>query len=95
MKHLNKYVIPKIAMHWKKVADSLEFDIQSICLIETTYLEDNLRSCDKMMRDWLSSDAGIGPKNWSTLIEALKDVTELTATVKEIEQDINHLCLGN
>ena len=95
MKHLNKYVIPKIAMYWKKVADSLEFDIQSICLIETTYLEDNLTSCDRMMRDWLSSDAGIGPKNWSTLIEALKDVTELTATVKEIEQDINHLCLGN
>ena len=41
-----------------------------------------------MMRDWLSTDIGIKPKVWSTLIAALKDVKQLTASVEEIEQDV-------
>ena len=87
MKHLNKYVIPKIADDWKRVADSLEFDIYTIRKIERKF-SNNLESCDEMMRDWLSTDIGIKPKVWSTLIAALKDVKQLTASVEEIEQDI-------
>ena len=93
MKHLNKYVIPKIAADWKMVADSLEFDIQAIRMIDAKCLKDPLASCDEMMRVWLSSDVGIEPKEWSTLIAALKDVRQLTATVEEIEQAIKRLCL--
>ena len=44
-----------------------------------------------MMRDWLSTDVGIKPKVWSTLIAALKDVKQLTAVVEEIEEDIKHI----
>ena len=43
-----------------------------------------------MMRDWLSTDIGIKPKVWSTLIVALKDVRQLTAIVK-IEKDIRSI----
>ena len=89
MKHLNKYVIPKIAADWKKVADSLQFNIQTIKIIEKKF-KDPLDACDKMMRDWLSTDVGIKPKIWSTLIRALKDIKQLTPTVEEIEQDITH-----
>ena len=91
MKHLNQYVIPKIAADWKKVADALEFDIYTIRIIEKKCQKDPLESCDEMMRDWLSTDTGIKPEVWSTLILALKDVRQLTAIVEEIEQDIRHI----
>ena len=94
MKHLNKYVIPKIATEWKKVADSLEFDLHTIRIIEKKFQKDPMESCDEMMRDWLSTDVGLKPKVWSTLIAALKDVKQLTATVEEIEQDIKHISLS-
>ena len=93
MKHLNKYVIPKIAADWKKVADSLEFDIHTIRIIEKKCQRDSLESCDEMMRDWLSTDVGIKPKIWSTLIAALKEVKQLTAAVEEIEQEIKYISL--
>jgi len=93
MKHLNQYVIPKIAADWKKVADSLEFDIHTIRIIEKKCQRDPLESCDEMMRDWLSTDVGIKPKIWSTLIAALKEVKQLTAAVEEIEQEIKYISL--
>ena len=95
MKHLNLYVIPKIAAHWKKVADSLEFDIHTIRIIEKKFQRDPLESCDEMMRDWLSTDVGLKPKVWSTLIAALKDVKQFTAIVEEIEENIKHIFSSN
>ena len=91
MKHVNKYVIPKIAADWKQVADSLEFDIHTIRIIEKKFPNDPLQSCDELMRDWLSTDVGISPKVWSTLIAALKDIRRLAAVVEQIEEDIKHI----
>ena len=88
MKHLNNYVIPKIAADWKRVADSLEFDIHTIRIIEKKFQNDPRELCEEMMRDWLSTDVGLKPKVWSTLIAALKDVKQIAAVVEEIEQDI-------
>ena len=79
MKHLNNYVIPKIAADWKRVADSLEFDIR---IIKKKFQNDPLVLCEEMIRDWLSTDVGLKPKIWSTLIAALKDVEQLTAIVE-------------
>ena len=91
MKHLNKYVIPKIAANWKQVADSLEFDIHIIRIIEKKFPNDPLQSCDELMRDWLSTDFGISPKVWSTLLAALKDIKQLAAVVEQIHKDIKHI----
>ena len=55
MKRLNQYVFLKIAADWKKVADSLEFDIHRIRIIEKKCQKDPLESCDEIMRDWLST----------------------------------------
>ena len=35
----------------------------------------------------LSSDYGVGPKTWSTLIVALKEIKQLAIVTKEIEQN--------
>ena len=88
MKHLNQFVICKIAPNWEKVAYSLEFDIPRVILLEKKYQKDHVGACSEMMREWLSSDVGLTPKSWSTLIAALKETVELTAAVEEIEQDI-------
>ena len=88
MKHLNKHVIPKIAADWKQVADSLDFDICTIRIIEKKFQNDPLQSCDELMRDWLSTNVGTKPKVWSTLITALKDIRQLTAIVEQIEKDL-------
>ena len=91
MKHLNEHVIPKIAAIWKQVADSLDFDICAIRNIEKKFQNDPLQSCDELMRDWLSTDVGIKPKVWSTLIAALKNIRQLTAVVEQIEEDIKSI----
>ena len=91
MKYLNKFVIDRVAPDWKKVADSLEFDIQTIRLIEKKCANNPLDCCDELFRDWLSSDHGLKPKNWETLIIALKDIRKFTATAADIENDIKSI----
>ncbi|XP_065908551.1 uncharacterized protein [Dysidea avara] len=91
MKYLNKFVIDRVAPDWKKVADSLEFDIQTIRLIEKKCANNPLDCCDELFRDWLSSDHGLKPKNWETLITALKDIQKLQATTADIEKDIKNI----
>jgi len=91
MKHINKFVIDKIAPDWKKVADSLEFDIQKIREIEHNYMRITSDCCDTLIRNWLSTDQGQKPKTWQTLISALKDIKNLAVVTKEIENDIQNL----
>jgi len=91
MKYLNKFVIDRVAPDWKKVADSLEFDIQTIRLIERKCANNPMDCCDELFRDWLSSDHGLKPKHWKTLISALKDIKNFTATAADIENDIKSI----
>lgn len=88
MKHLNNVVIPRIAAHWKKVADELEFEVWKIQTIEKKCLKDPEDCCDELLREWLSSGLGLQPKTWSTLINALKEVHQLTAITETIESYI-------
>ena len=91
MKHINKFVVDKIAPDWKKMADSLEFEIHSIRSIEQSYPKSTSDCCDNLIRNWLSTDQGLKPKTWQTLINALKDIKSLTAATKEIEDDIQRI----
>ena len=73
------------------MADSLEFDIQTIRAIEQSCMKATLDCCDNLIRNWLSTDQGLKPKTWQTLINALKDIKNLTAVTKEIEDDFQSL----
>ena len=88
MKHLNNTVIPRIAAYWKKVADALEFEVWKILTIEKKYRGDPEECCDELLRIWLSSGLGLHPKTWSTLINALKYVKQLTAITENIETNL-------
>jgi len=88
MRHLNNIVIPRIAVYWKKVADALEFEVWRIKIIEKKYKSDPEECCDELLREWLSSGLGLHPKTWYILINALKEVKQLTAVTKNIEMNI-------
>ena len=89
MKHLHQLVIPNVAAELKTVADYLEFTLPLIKIIEEKCRDDPVKCCTELFRQWLSSDYGVGPKTWSTLIVALKEIKQLATVTKEIEQKLN------
>ena len=88
MKHLHQLVIPNVAAEWKMVADYLEFTLPLIKIIEERCRNDPVKCCTELFRQWLSSDYGVRPKTWSTLIKTLKEITQLSTVTKEIEQKL-------
>ena len=85
------YVIPKVAAWWKNVADHLEYEIETIELIEQKHQKDVERCCDGLIRDWLTTNHGVGPKTWDTLLEKLKEIEHLTAATEKIEMELKKL----
>ena len=90
MKHLLKYVTPKIAHEWETVAHFLDNNINSTKIISTD-CSDVKKCCNRLFRDWLSTNHGASPKTWGTLITALKEIDCLATAVSDIEKDLNKL----
>ena len=90
MKHLNTIVIPKIAKNWREVADHLEYEPSMVHVIDQRW-RDPIRCCQDLMRDWLSTDNGVGPKTWNTFLSTLKEIRQLTASVEKIENELSEL----
>ena len=88
MKQLLTTVVPKIASEWDKVAHCLEFTIPSIKTIQRKYRDDPTECCYHLLEDWISTDQGVTPKNWSTLLSVLKQIKNLTSVCNEIENDL-------
>ena len=45
-------------------------------------------ACCELLCEWLSTDHGIKPKTWTTLLTALKQIKKLTSASNEIEKDL-------
>lgn len=88
MKRLHQLVIPNVAAEWKTVADYLEFQLPIIKTIEEQCRNDPVKCCTELFRQWVSSGYGVGPKTWSTVIKTLKEITQLSAVTKAIEQKL-------
>ena len=85
MKQLHQLVIPSVAAEWKTVADYLEFRLPMIKIIEEQYRSDPVKCCTELFMQWLSSDYGVGPRTWSTLIKILKEIKQLSMVTELIE----------
>ena len=81
---INKIVIPRIKAEWEDVAYALHYKITMVNAIKTKHNEDPKKCCRDLLIDWLSTDHGVAPKTWSTLIEKLKEVEDLAAATQEI-----------
>ena len=88
MKQLMDKVVPRVAADWKQLAFMLEFDISRVNIIKQKGRDDPESCCYELLCEWLSTDHGIKPKNWTTLLTALKQIKKLTSVTDEIEKDL-------
>ena len=92
MKHIHELVIPKIFVHWKKVAASLSYSQGVIEMMDEKWKGVNaIQCCEDLLRDWLCARDDIHKHSWETLIYTLKQVKQLTAPAKQIEKDVEKL----
>ena len=89
MKQLLTSVVPRIAAKWEKVAHYLEFSISSIQIIQQKHRGDPEECCHHLLEKWISTDQGVTPKNWTTLLSVLEQIKELTSAYNEIKKDLN------
>ena len=88
MRLLHEIVVPRIAADWSIVADYLEYEVEYKRIIKERCHHDPVKCCVELLEDWLSSDRGVSPKSWSRLIEALKGIKNLKATIEKIVQEL-------
>ena len=82
---LSKVVIPKIMEEWEYVAEAFRYDLDTIEAIKDRGGGDAKKCCREFFKDWLKTDHGnrVGPKLWSTLLDVLNEVDEITAEITE------------
>ena len=88
MKMLHKYVFKHIAYKWDEIADILEFPIAQKRLIDKTGRSDPAECCKRLFEDWLTTDAGISPKTWGTLLEEVDNNGSFEKSLGEIKRDL-------
>ena len=79
MFNLTKIVIPRIMNEWEYIAEALRYDLATIKAIKDKEQGDPKKCCREFFKDWLMTNNGAkaGPKVWSTLLDALKEVDEI------------------
>ena len=90
MKDLLSIVVRRIAADWKTVAIYMDFENAEIKIIGKKCRDDPEECCVELLQRWLQ----VKPiKNWELLLSVLKQVKNLIASTKEIENDIKKLQL--
>ena len=90
MADINKIVIPQIQAEWEDVACALCYGITKVEAIKAKY-ENSKRCCQILFEDWLSTDRGASPKTWSTLLDKLSKLKDLTAARNNIMNKLEKL----
>ena len=88
MFHLNKIVIPRIAAYWEDVAYALGYDIPIVEYIKHNHHDDLRECCKELLNNWLTTNNGVKPKSWSTLLQKVGEVINLARARQEIIEDL-------
>ena len=91
MKHLLDIVVPRVAADWDKVAEQLDFNNSTIRIVQRRCGNDPEECCHQILREWVTTDKGAGPKNWATLLAALKKIRQLRSVTEQIEDYLTQL----
>ena len=84
---LIKIVIPKIQSEWEDIAYSMRYDINIVKTIKED-CQNSEKCCKKLFEDWLTTSHGATPKTWFELLNRIKEVDSLKATVAAIEEEL-------
>ena len=70
---------------WEYIAEALRYDLATITAIKQRERADPKQCCREFFKDWLLTNNGAkaGPKVWSTLLDVLKEVDEISADIVE------------
>ena len=94
IRDLLRFVVPEVQAHWEKVAFiALRYDTKTVDAIRERFQNNVNKCCQEMFEIWLKTRQGVKPKTWSTLIEQLKEVDELTSATENIEKILKNLQL--
>ena len=88
MHDLNKIVIKEVSANWDDIAYALSYKISTVQQIRNKHKEDPRKCCKELFEDWLSTNNGVKPKTWQTLIDKLKEIDELDSAIEEITENL-------
>ena len=91
MADLNNIVVPRIKAEWEDVAYALRYKIVTVNAIKVQHHEDPKRCCRQLFMDWLLTNHGVIPKTWSTLLDKLRKVEDLSAATQEIISELEKM----
>ena len=81
-------VIPKIKAKWNYVAFSMGYKIPAVNAFQKDAHNNSEDACFKFLCDWLETNNGVTPKNWSTLVDRIKAVDSLYTEAENIEKEL-------
>ena len=97
---LQSIVIPKIMNEWEYIANALYYDLPIIKVIKEGRNGHPKLCCYEFFKDWLMTKHGTraGPKVWSTLVDAMKQIDEISndtieEIVKRVIEGTDNACL--
>ena len=83
MKTMYKHVVNKLSPHWEILCDYLEYGVAKK---KEFKCEGDSKSClVAVLEDWISTDNGKRPKTWSTFVEVLHEINQLTTNTGDLE----------
>ena len=88
MDDLNMIVVPRISADWEDVAYALRYEIPAVKFIKSKHNNDPKKCCKELLIDWLTTNNGVRPKIWSTLLDKLKKIGELDAAREKIREEL-------
>ena len=88
MSKLLGIVFPKVAAHWDMIAYNLDFKIETVKIIKEKCFNNPEKCCKEVFICWLTSKEGISPKTWGVLLDALNEITDLTAATEQIKKEL-------
>ena len=95
MADINKIVVPHIQAEWEDFAFDLRYEIAAVKGIKANNNQNPKKCCKELFIDWLSTDHGVGPKTWETLIKKLKENDDLAAATSTIINKLKELADSN
>ena len=88
MKQLLTIVVPRISAEWVEVAHHLEFSISKIMTIQKKYRYNPNECCYHLLEEWIGTNQGVSPKNWVTLLSAIRKDENILALCDMIEKQL-------